>query len=110
MSATSFVSTVNADSLTIDRQFFIDKMKAAGIPFPDQEEVVQDNLERKVHDDTTNLLGVNDDGSSKEIVSQNSSFLMDASDMHEADDVSKSNDMHKDILSVTPINEVLEKN
>lgn len=109
MSATSFVSTVNADSLTIDRQFFIDKMKAAGIPFPDQEEVVQDNLERKVHDDTTNLLGVNDDGSSKEIVSQNSSFLMDASDMHEADDVSKSNDMHKDILSVTPINEVLEK-
>lgn len=37
MSATSFISTVNADSLTIDKKEFIGNMRAAGIPFPDTE-------------------------------------------------------------------------
>ena len=38
MSATSFISTVNADSLTIEKKVFIENMRAAGIPFPDTDE------------------------------------------------------------------------
>ena len=37
MSATSFISTVNADSLSIDKKVFIENMRAAGIPFPDAD-------------------------------------------------------------------------